>query len=352
MKKYASNESNPLTLVLNNGQVECQICPHRCRLRVGQVGLCGVRIGGGANSIIPIATQAFVARGKGEVEDHPLFHFYPGMKTLGIGAIGCTAACKYCQNWELALAPRISKSWHTEPAFSSQNKIIEIAKKQGCGALAFTYNEPTVWIEALLDLASQAQTAGLRVILVTNGYITETTLRLLTPYIDAIKLDLKGANDTFYRNIVAIPIKPVIATLEALHRSTIWYEISTVIVPGQNDDPLAIEQMIALLLRVAGPEVPWHLMRFFPAYQMSNTFPGTLAKLTQIRQQALEAGLKYVYISNVPNLTERQTTCPTCQTILSHRQLDDLQPLPKQCPVCNTLIAGRGLNESQRKKYP
>lgn len=328
---------------MSGAAVQCEVCPHGCQLRVGQLGWCGVRVGR-PSAVVPIARQAFVARGVGVVEDHPLFHFFPGMQTLCLGAVGCTAHCRYCQNWELALAPRIHPNWAAPPLFPDEATIVEEAQRRGCGALAFTYNEPTVWLEAILSLAQKARRAGLKVILVTNGYLTSTTLEALVPWLDAIKVDLKGADELFYREVVGIPLAPILATLEALRATPIWYEISTVILPTRHTETGASDCLIELLLRVAGADVPWHLQRFFPAYTMRQDEPGDLSELRAIRLRALQAGLRYVYISNVPDIAERATACPSCGQVAAPRRLGASRPLPRHCQGCGADFAGRGLS--------
>lgn len=331
-----------ISVDLGDGVAQCQVCPHHCTLRAGQIGRCRVRVGV-PPEVRPIDAQAFAARGMGTVESHALFHFYPGMKTLCIGSIGCSAACRYCQNWELALAPRIADQWTIPAAFAPDADIVAIAKEANCGGLVFSYNEPTVWIEAMLDLAKHAQAVGLRVILVTNGFVTETALNLLIPYLDAVKLDLKGPDERFYREVVGIALAPVLATLEQLRTAGVWHEVSTVIVPGVNDSEFAIEQVAKHILRCSGSSTPWHLMRFFPAYRMLDLPPGDLDTLRRLRLTAQEQGITHVYISNVPNIPEQQSYCSSCGSITAVRRPDRFMPLPQRCSMCRTPIAGRGL---------
>lgn len=327
---------------LANGAIECGVCPHHCRLRPGQIGRCGVRVGT-ATAVEPVRDQGFVAQGMGRVEDHPLFHFHPGMKTLCVGSIGCSAACTFCQNWEIALAPRIDRNWSARPQFDSHAQVIDLALKQGCQALAFTYNEPTIWLEAILELAMRARAAGLSTILVTNGFVTPAALAVLSPHLDAVKLDLKGPDEAFYRKIAGISLAPVLETLRQLRHADVWCEVSTVILPGLNDSPEAVQTMVGLIHATAGAATPWHLMRFFPAYKQQDELPGDLETLRKIRHAALEFGLDYVYISNGPNIPECQTLCPRCQQFLADRRLGRFCTLQSVCPSCGTSIAGVGL---------
>ncbi|HKP52040.1 MAG TPA: AmmeMemoRadiSam system radical SAM enzyme [Chloroflexia bacterium] len=304
-----------------NGKAMCLVCPHGCSLRTNQVGRCGVRVGTLAGEVVPHPAQLVAARGIGNVENHPLFHFYAGMMTLGVGAIGCSAACRYCQNWELALAHKVNRSWNASPVATSADDLIAVAQRRGCGAIAFTYNEPTVWPEAIVEIAGLARESGLRVIIATNGFVTERTLEVIAPYLDAVKLDLKAHNEIFYRRIAGISLQGVLRTLEYLRAHNIWHEVSTVIVPGGNDSPQAVRLMARHILAQSGPETPWHLMRFFPAYEMVEAQSGTLETLRAARSMAMEEGIRHVYISNIPALPERNTYCAQCGALLVVRGL-------------------------------
>ena len=341
-KSFLSQEL--LSSPLEGGRAQCGVCPHRCRLGDGQLGRCRVRAGSAAG-VRPIAGQGIFARGVGQVEQHPLLHFYPGMRTLGVGSAGCTAACAFCQNWELALAPLIDRNWQAQPLFQAGQSAIDTALQAGCGALAFTYNEPTVWPELLVELAAQAHTAGLYVILVTNGFVTEATLRFILPHIDGVKLDLKGPDERFYRAVAGISLAPVLDTIAHLHAAGVWHEISTVIIPGENDGDADLARMAEHILGSSGPETPWHLMRFFPAYRMEDRAPGDLTRLRLLRDRARGSGLSYVYISNIPNIAEWQTACPRCGRMLTQRRWGMPTSLPAACPSCGMVIAGRGLQE-------
>ena len=333
-----------LSLPLEGGRTQCGVCPHGCRLSDGQLGRCRVREGSAAG-VRPVAGQGIFARGVGQVEQHPLLHFYPGMRTLGVGSAGCTATCAFCQNWELALAPLIDRRWRAQPLLQAGQPAIDMALQAGCGALAFTYNEPTVWPELLVELAAQAHEAGLHVILVTNGFVTEATLRFILPHIDAVKLDLKGPDERFYQAVAGISLAPVLDTLAQIRAAGIWHELSTVIIPGENDSEADLARMVDHIVRNSGPETPWHLMRFFPAYRMEDRAPGDLATLRLLRHRALDSGLSYVYISNIPNIAEWQTACPQCGQALTQRSWGMPTLLPAACPACGRAIAGRGLQE-------
>ena len=320
----------------------CMICPRGCKLARGQTGWCGVRIASG-DSTTPVSKQAWQATGIGTIEDHALYHFFPGMKTLGLGSVGCSAECDYCQNWELALAPRFGGSWVSRPVFANDREIIDDAQRYGCGAVVFSYNEVTVWPEGFLRVADLAHKSSLRVVLVTNGYVAVDTLHMLLRMTDAVRLDLKAPDDASYRGIANMTIGPVLETWRLVRSAGIWHEVSTVIVPGMNDGAQAVQEIAGLVLSISGPDTPWHVMRFFPAYKMITHKSGDLAGLRQIRLLALSAGLRYVYISNVPGLHEADTFCPGCGAMLGRRRVTETTLLSGTCPVCSSRIAGEGL---------
>ena len=330
-----------LSTPLDNGASICEVCPHRCLLRHGQVGRCRVRVNQNGH-VHPIQSQGLVALGVATVEEHPLYHFYPGMRTLCAGSLGCTAKCDFCQNWELALAPHHGLAW---PSLLSANadEIIRKASSSGCKAISFTYNEATVWPELILEVMEAGRRSGLKNVLATNGFVSERTWNLLFPWLDGLKIDLKGSNNQFYRDVVGIEIQSVLRSLDLIRESGVWHEISTVIIPGANDSADSISRFVEIILEHCSHHTPWHLMRFFPAYRMINQQPGELEELRRVRLSAIRDGLAYVYISNVPGIPESYTRCHECAAVLSVRGLERSNPLPKRCHGCGVDIPGRGL---------
>lgn len=319
----------------------CDVCPRLCHLHPSQHGWCSVRMQlNGA--VVPDPRQGWTVASVGHVEDHPLFHFYPGMRTLSVGSVGCTAACKFCQNWELALAPIITSNWSLQRTYS-EDYLLEVAQSRDCGAIAFTFNEAIVWIEGVEQLAKRARDHHLRTILVTNGFLTERTLDRLSPWLDAIKLDLKGYSDDVSIALATIPLAAVLETMDIAKSLGLWLEVSTVIVPEIQHTPAAIAALVDLILAHGGPDTPWHLQRFFPAHDLAHRSAGDVTDLRRIRIQALEMGLKYVYISNVPAIAERSTQCRRCDRVIAVRQNTGAQRLPARCPTCNERFAGVGL---------
>jgi len=284
-----------------------------------------------------------LASGVSAIELHPFFHFFPGSRSFGVGAAGCSAACDFCQNWELALAPRLDAAWQGVARFDSAAQIVCAALENGCGVIALTYNEPTVWPELFLDLAETAHSAGLKVVALSSGFLTATARAFILPQLDALKIDLKGHNQAFYRRHAGIDLRPVLDTLAAALAAGVWCEVSTVIIPGANDTDDAVDSMATHLLDVAGPGLPWHLQRFFPAYKRLNEAIGDREQLRRLRTRAIERGLPYVYLSNLPQDAGRHSFCATCGALVAERSVGRLAPLAAQCYRCGAPIPGRGL---------
>lgn len=321
----------------------CLVCPHGCCLSEGQAGWCRARVAR-SGVVEPISGQSYIAHGIGVVEEHPLFHFYPGLRSLSLGAMGCSAECRYCQNWELALAPRFPNLMVPASPFATQNAILKYAHTRDCGGISFTYHEPTIWLEGLLPLAAEARAEGLKVILVTNGYITPEVLTTILPHIDAVKLDLKAHNEASYQQLTAIRLGPVLNTLRTLVEHGIWCEVSTVIIPHFLTIPTFVAEIVTLLEQSSALNLPWHLLRFFPAYRMITDSAPEIVALRQLRQQAFIEGLRYVYISNIPNIEERNTYCPRCDQVIATRlNTTTTIPLPVTCPYCQLAMDGMGL---------
>lgn len=331
-----------LSTTTANGIAVCEVCPHCCTLHHGQTGRCRVRVNL-QGQILPIPGQAVVALGTGTVEEHPLYHFYPGMRTLCVGSSGCTAACDFCQNWELALAPHHNISW--PPLIAADPKeIVNYAGKHDCKAISFTYNEGIVWPEFMVEVMALGHQYNLKNVLVTNGFVSKHTWSLLMPWLDGIKLDLKGSNNQFYNRIVKIDMQSIIYSLNLIRQSGVWNEISTVIIPGINDSPENIEEFIEIILTHCSTTTPWHLMRFFPAYRMLDQQTGNIDDLRNIRQIAQKKGLAHVYISNIPGIREASSYCPVCLQLISIRGLENKKMLlPSKCPNCSQPVVGRGL---------
>jgi pyruvate formate lyase activating enzyme len=222
-------------------------------------------------------------------------------------------------------------------------EVVKSAYANGCGAISFTYNEGVVWPEFMLEVMTVARQCGLKNVLVTNGFVSERTWNRLLPWLDGIKIDLKGSNDLFYQRVVGIGLQAVLHSLNLIREHGTWHEISTVIIPGLNDSPEAIEAFTEIMLTHSDPNTPWHLMRFFPAYRRLDQQPGDIEDLRNIRRIAKGKGIAHVYISNVPGVPESSSDCRVCSQVMSVRGLGNKIPLPQQCLNCGEPICGRGL---------
>jgi pyruvate formate lyase activating enzyme len=290
---------------LNNGMVQCQLCPNNCILGKGQRGICGVRenINGKLYSLVygrPVTTHV------DPIEKKPLFHFLPGAKAYSLATVGCNMNCKNCQNWDIAhRSPEDVNSQKMSP-----EDVIQAAKESRAEVIAFTYNEPTVWYEYMFDIAKLAKENGLKTANISAGYINQEPLKALLPYLDAMKIDLKGFNDRTYQELNQGKLQPVLDSIKIVHQSDTWLEIVNLVVPRYTDDLNEIKQMCQWIYDEVGPDVPLHFSRFNPAYKLPNLPPTSNQTLTEARQACLDIGLRYVYIGNLQTEGAANTYCP------------------------------------------
>lgn len=320
------------------GRVRCLVCPHRCHLRAGDVGLCGVR----ANvddHIVALGYGRVAAAGAEPIEKKPIHHFWPAHQTYSLGAVGCNLRCDFCQNWEIsqaAIAGAAAGRW------LPPDEVIAAAAADGCGSICFTFTEAAVNLEYTLDVAQLAREHDLAVILLTGGYFSEEALAMLAPWVDCVKIDLKGPDDVFYRGHVGGRLAPVLAAWRAFGHSA-WVEVSTVLLSGLNDSEASIRSMADLILETTGSNTPWHLMRFFPSFRMAGCPLGQMEDLRRTRGVAQSMGLRHVYLSNVPGVNEANTYCPACGVLLVRRRAAgqiESRLVGGRCYACRTVVAG------------
>jgi pyruvate formate lyase activating enzyme len=327
---------------LADGKVQCNLCAHRCTIADGNVGVCHVRenIGGVLYTRVYGRT---IAQHVDPIEKKPLLHFHPGSTAYSVATPGCNFRCRWCQNADISQSPREQHFLLGEEA--SPEQIMSAAQQAGCRSIAYTYTEPTIFFEYTYDTARLAQEAGLANVYVTNGYMTAEMLEMMHPYLDAANVDLKGFRDEVYRRYAGARLQPVLDSLKKMKQLGIWVEVTTLIIPGINDDPQELQDAARFVADELGPETPWHLSRFTPAYQMADVSPTPIATLLQARGFGQEAGLRYVYVGNVPG--EANTVCHACGHLLVRRlryQVVDSNIMPGgRCPQCGTLVAGRGM---------
>ena len=298
--------------LLEDGRIQCDVCPRACRLREGQQGLCFVRARSG--DAIVLTTYG---RSSGfcidPIEKKPLNHFLPGTPVLSFGTAGCNLACKFCQNWD------ISKSRETDTlaGSASPEQLATAAVRLNCSSIAFTYNDPVIFLEYAMDAAQACHEVGVRSVAVTAGYICSAPRREMFAYMDAANVDLKAFSESFYRRITGSKLGPVLETLEYLVQETsVWVEITNLLIPGLNDDDAELQAMSAWIYEHLGAHVPLHFTAFHPDWKMRDrprTPPQTLSRARAI---ALDNGLRYVYTGNVHDTAGGTTLCSGCQTPL------------------------------------
>lgn len=281
--------------------ISCQTCNHHCRIAPFKRGLCGVRENQ-KGKLYLLTYGRIIAENIDPIEKKPLYHFLPNTKSLSIATIGCNLKCLWCQNSDISQSTKgeINRSEITnqigiemEPA-----QIIEDAQKNHCPSISYTYTEPTIFLEFALDTMKLAKKAGLKNIWVSNGYMTKECLDLIVPYLDAVNIDLKGFSETNYIKYTGAHLQPVLDNIRDLFYRKIHLEVTTLIVPGVNDDEKQLQDIAEFLASIS-PEIPWHISRFFPAYKMMDTQPTPIGTLKMAEKLGKNAGLKYIHLGNI-----------------------------------------------------
>jgi pyruvate formate lyase activating enzyme len=330
------------------GSVRCGVCAHRCLVRPDRTGICGVREN--RDGVLYLTVYGAVAAiGVDPIEKKPLFHVAPGTLAYSIATPGCPFHCTFCQNWEIAQAPRLGSTVPTRQM--SPQRVVDEALDHGAAAIAYTYVEPTVFLEYALDTARLAHDAGLLNLFVTDGYATPEAIDLLAPVLDAANVDLKSFSDAFYRHRCGARLASVLEALEAYRKAGTWLEVTTLVIPGLNDDPGELRELATWLVEHLGAATPWHVSRFFPAFRMLDVPRTPIATLRRAVEIGREAGLLHVYAGNSPELGLESTRCAGCGAVLLERQRyhvfshlgDD-----GSCPSCGRLLEGRALSKGPR----
>jgi pyruvate formate lyase activating enzyme len=323
---------------LEDREIECEICPRRCRLGDKERGYCGVRENDGGIYYTLVYGKACTMNAD-PIEKKPFFHVLPGTTALSIATAGCNVACKFCQNWEISqVRPEQVTHFDLPPP-----AVAAAAVESGCRTVAYTYSEPVVFYEYMFDAAVEAKKRGLRSVVVTGGHINPEPLEALTKVVAAIKVDLKAFNQDFYTKYVRGELQPVLEAVKLIARSKIWLEIVYLVIPTLNDDPGDIRKLARWMLKEVGPGVPIHFTRFQPMYLVKNLPPTPISTLESLRKAALEEGLHYVYLGNVPGHEGENTLCPKCRRTLIRRYVFEIQANEIKeglCPSCRTPIPG------------
>ena len=326
---------------LPDGRVQCDLCPRDCQLHEGQRGACFVR------QMVDGAMQLTTyGRSSGfcidPIEKKPLNHFYPGSSVLSFGTAGCNLACKFCQNWDISKSRDMDRLMD----LASPADIARAARRHGADSVAYTYNDPVIFAEYAIDTAVACREQGIRNVAVTAGYIHPAAAREFFAVMDAANVDLKAFTEGFYHKLCIGHLQPVLDCLAYIHHDTdCWLEITTLLIPGQNDSPSEIGQLSAWIAQELGPDVPLHFTAFHPDWKMDDLPPTPPSSLVEARRIALDAGLHYVYTGNVHDRSGGSTFCPGCQTLLIERDWYDITryalTADGHCPSCQRPVAGR-----------
>jgi pyruvate formate lyase activating enzyme len=326
---------------LEDGRIQCDLCPRDCKLHEGQRGSCFVR--GMADDRMVLTTYG---RSSGfcidPVEKKPLNHFYPGSSVFSFGTAGCNLACKFCQNWDISKSRAMDKLMGS----ATPDDIAQAAKRYGSKSVAFTYNDPVIFFEYALDTADACHALGIQTIAVTAGYLHKPAMREFYAKMDAANIDLKSFSDAFYVKLCGGHLRPVLDNLAYVHHETdCWLEITTLLIPGHNDSDAELRDLSEWVAKELGPDVPLHFTAFKPEWKMPDVPATPSATLRKARRIALDAGLHYVYTGNVHDAEGDTTFCPKCERALIARDWYEIlhYELTPQgtCPECGTTIAGR-----------
>jgi pyruvate formate lyase activating enzyme len=305
---------------IDAGRVQCDVCPRACKLRDGQRGLCFVR-GAEAGRIKLFSYGRSSGFCVDPIEKKPLNHFLPGTSVLSFGTAGCNLACKFCQNWDMSK----SREMDTLADSASPEHLADAAVELGCASIAFTYNDPVVFMEYAIDTARACRARGVKSVAVTAGYMCAEPRAELYQHMDAANVDLKGFTDRFYYKVCGGALAPVLETLEYLkHETNVWFEITTLLIPGENDSDTELDQMTQWIAAKLGPDVPLHFTAFHPDWKMLDKPPTPPATLTRARHIAVANGLNYVYTGNVHDRSGGSTYCPQCHIRLIERDWYEL----------------------------
>lgn len=326
---------------LEERKVRCHLCHHHCIISPGKRGLCGVRYNE-EGVLYSLVYGKIIAEHVDPIEKKPLYHFLPGSYSYSIATVGCNFRCSFCQNYEISQYPQLYPT-DIPGKPHSPKEIVKLALGSGSKSISYTYTEPTVFFEFALDCAKLAVREGLKNVFVSNGYMTKEALNLIKPYLHGINVDLKAFTEGFYQRICKAKLRPVLDNLKYLKQLGIWVEITTLVIPGENDDEGELRELVRFIRDELGPDTPWHISRFYPQYKMLHKPYTPLETLQRAYFIGKEEGLYYIYIGNVPGNETENTFCPQCNTLLLERYgFSLLRNNLKEgaCPNCGFSVSG------------
>ena len=324
---------------LSGEKVECYLCSHRCQIVPPKFGICGVR----QNKEGKLYTHVFgevIAAHIDPIEKKPLYHFLPKTTSFSIATVGCNFRCPYCQNWQIS---QVSKRGEGSLAGHKllPEEVVSQAKSHGCQSISYTYTEPTIFYEYAYETSKLAKEKGLANVFVTNGYMTSEALETINPYLDACNVDLKSFREEFYKEFCRAQLEPVLDSIRLMKKLNIWVEITTLIIPGENDGEEELSQ-IARFIAELDPDIPWHISRFHPNYEFTDRYATPIDTLRKAFSIGKKEGLRYIYIGNVLGESE-DTSCPHCGHVLIQRQgffVASQKVKDSRCSFCGQPIAG------------
>jgi pyruvate formate lyase activating enzyme len=323
---------------LENRKIKCKLCPRECKVGDRERGYCGVRENRGGTYYTLVHSRVCAAH-VDPIEKKPLFHYMPGTTAFSLATAGCNVNCKFCQNWDISQ----SRPEQIPADYAPPQRVVELAKQYDCPTIAYTYSEPVVFSEFLMDTADAGHAAGIRSIVVSNGYIQEESLKAAYGKMDAVKIDLKAFTESYYQKVVTGELKPVLDSLVRLKKMGKWTEIVYLTVPTLNDGEAEIRGLAQWVKTNLGPDVPLHFTQFHPEYLLKNLSITPVATLERAKAIADAEGLHYVYIGNVPGHPAQNTYCPQCKRLLVERVgFTASQMLIRNscCPFCRHPIPG------------
>jgi len=326
---------------MEEDKVSCFLCSHHCLISNGKFGICHVRENRGG-VLYTHAYGELIARNIDPVEKKPLYHFFPGSKSFSIATIGCNFQCSFCQNWQISQVKEAKASGVRSEEVKPE-EVVQEARETGSKSISYTYTEPTIFFEYAYEISQLAKKEGLFNVFVTNGYMTEEMIRTIHPALDAANIDLKSFRDEYYRKVCGGRLAPVLKSIELMKKLNIWIEVTTLLVPGQNDSEEELNG-IANFLAGLDPSIPWHISRFYPQYKMEDLESTSLEALTQAYDTGKKAGLRYVYLGNVGQGND--TYCYQCRHLLIERYGFSVRVnriKEGHCPDCQTAVDGVGL---------
>lgn len=296
---------------------DCFLCSHRCRIRNGNRGICGVRVNSGG-MLYSLVYGRLIAENVDPIEKKPLYHFLPGTRSYSIATPGCNFRCDFCQNWQISQA-RDDLDQYTK-ARVDPGEIVSDALRAKCASIAYTYTEPTIFMEYALDVAGIAKSKGIKNVFVTNGYETPEAVDAMRGLIDAANVDLKSFSDEFYRKACKGRLEPVLDSIRGMHAAGIHVEVTTLVVPTRNDSDEELAELASFLAGVSR-DIPWHISRFHPDYKAMDSFPTPISTLEKAARIGEDKGLRFIYIGNVFETDRQDTRCPQCGETVIQRSL-------------------------------